>query len=384
MLVAGLLLAGVLVALYRQAPPTPAAPSAAGAAALSDLLGGEAAGFEHAIEPRALRFPRDLGAHSRYRSEWWYFTGNLTSADGRRFGFQLTFFRFALSADPPVRQSAWAANDIYMAHFALSDVAGGRFHAFERLSRGALDLAGVRAVPFRVWLDDWSVESTGGSIFPLQLSAERAGVSVSLTLEDGKPPVLQGEAGLSRKSAAPGNASYYFSYTRVPAHGEVRLPGVVYRVRGSAWMDREWSTSALGAEVVGWDWFALQLADGRDVMIYRLRRSDGGASAFSAGVVVDEQGGVSKLAATDFQATPLDVWESPASGARYPVRWRVRIPSRALDLEVAAYLPDQEFTGSVRYWEGTASVRGTEGTAAVSGEGYLEMTGYGAGRRALK
>lgn len=343
---------------------------------LDDVLGDAAPGFERATSKPRFVFPDDHGPHPRFRSEWWYYTGNLETVDGRHFGFQLTFFRFALSPREPERSSAWATHQVYMAHFAVSDVAAGRFRSFERLSRGALDLAGAQGEPFKVWLDDWAAQSPQAGLFPMRLRAAQDGFALDLSLRRGKPLVLQGDGGLSRKSGQPGNASYYYSFTRMPARGTLHLAGEKYAVSGSAWMDREWGTSALDPGQAGWDWFALQLSDQRELMYYRLRRRDGSADPFSAGTLVDASGVVKTLAAADVDLRELDHWTSPRTQARYPVRWQLRVPSEALDLEVAAYLPEQEVDHSVRYWEGAASVRGLASGHPVSGEAYVEMTGY--------
>ncbi|HXU46332.1 MAG TPA: carotenoid 1,2-hydratase, partial [Thermoanaerobaculia bacterium] len=254
---------------------------------LSAVLGGSSAGFARALAPRAFRFPEDHGPHPEFRTEWWYATGNLATPAGRRFGFQLTFFRNALAPETPDRPSRWAARDVYMAHFALTDAEGGRFLAFERFRRGALGLAGARALPFRVALDDWSIASLApGSTWPARLRAQEGGAAIDIQLDQGKPPVLEGDRGLSQKSAAPGQASYYYSLPRMPARGDIRLGGESFAVSGLAWLDREWSTSALAADQVGWDWLALQLDDGRELMLYRLRRRDGSADPASRATLI--------------------------------------------------------------------------------------------------
>ncbi len=330
------------------------------------------AGFARALAPRPFAFPADHGPHPAFRTEWWYFTGNLEAAGGRRFGYQLTFFRNALAPGAVARASRWGAREAWLAHFALTDVEGRRFHAFERFRRGALGLAGAQAAPFRVWLDRWEAS---GSPFPLTLRAAEGEVALDLRLARGKPPVLQGEDGLSRKGAAPGQASYYYSLTRMPTTGRLRLAGEDLPVRGFSWMDREWSTSSLSPGQVGWDWFALQLADGRELMLYRMRLEDGGIDPASAGSLVAADGGKHHLARGDFAVVALARWQSPAGGS-YPARWRVRVPSAGLDLEVRPLVADQEHRGVFRYWEGAVAVRGTAEGAPVAGSGYVELTGY--------
>ena len=347
-------------------------------ASVTTLLGGEESdGFARATAPRAFRFPDDHGPHPKFRHEWWYFTGNLRGPGSRRFGYQLTFFRFALSPDPPARGSRWATNQAYMAHFAVTDVQGNRFHHFERTGRGAFGLAGATGSPLRVWLDDWSAEGKRTSTLPIRLRAVEDGASIDLVLDTARPIVLQGDRGLSRKGAAPGNASYYYSMTRLATRGSVRVDGVSFPVEGNSWLDREWGTSSLEKGQTGWDWFALQLSDGRDLMFYRLRRGDGSTDPFSAGTLVLPDGSARPLSPADVRIEILGFWRSPESGARYPSRWRVLLPSEGMELEVVPRLADQEWRTAVRYWEGAVKARGTSGGEPVEGEGYVELTGYG-------
>lgn len=343
----------------------------------SVLGGGDTAGYARVLGPREFSFPADHGPHPDYRQEWWYYTGNLTAEDGRHFGFQLTFFRFALAPRPRPGDSTWATNQIYMAHFALTDVAGRRFYHDERFSRGALGLAGAQAAPFRVWLEDWSATGEAAGVFPMQLRAATGEVALDLRLTGIKPPLLQGERGYSRKGRAEGNASYYYSLTRMPARGTVKIADEIFQVSGAAWMDREWSTSALEEGQVGWDWFALQLADGRDLMFYRLRRRDGGLDPHSSGVIVAADGSSRSLPPDAIGFEVLDHWRSPATGTRYPARWRVTIPSEQLLLEIVPHLADQELDVSLRYWEGAVKVSGQAAWQAIDGHGYVELVGYG-------
>lgn len=349
--------------LGAQTPATPDLPR---------LLDGDASGFARAIDPREFVFPRDHGAHPDYRSEWWYYTGNLRTRTGRRFGYQLTIFRLALRPQAPPRRSAWAANQVYMAHFALTDVSADRFHAHERFARGALGLAGAQGQPVRVWLEDWNI-SLDGTVWRLRAAHGDLGLDLALTPK--KPIVLQGERGLSRKSAEHGNASYYYSITRLETQGTVTVAGERHAVSGLSWMDREWSTSALAPDQAGWDWFALQLSNGYDLMYYRLRRRDGSIDPFSAGSLVDPAGKLARLSAKEVQVEAVETWRSP-QGIRYPTRWRVRVPQHQLDLDVRAAIPQQTLDLTVRYWEGAVDVRGRNADRAVEGSGYLEMTGY--------
>jgi predicted secreted hydrolase len=354
-------------------------PAGRGELGVTALLGSQAAaaGYQRADPAYRPTLPRDHGTHPDFRSEWWYFTGNLAAAQERRFGFQLTFFRLALAPDDTPRMSDWATRQTWMAHFALTDVTGRRFYREERFARGAVGLAGAQATPFRVWLEDWSAASIGTSTFPLRLGAAAADFAIDLTLRAGRPPVLQGADGYSAKGPGPGNASHYYSYTRLPVTGTVRLDDTVVSVRGDAWLDREWSTSALGPGVEGWDWFALQLDDGRDLMFYRLRRSDGSSDPFSAGTLVAPAGGVTRLDAAGVELEVREHWRSAATGATYPVAWSLDIPAERLRLEIEPWLEEQEMDLSVRYWEGAIRATGTSDGKPVAGLGYLEMTGYG-------
>jgi predicted secreted hydrolase len=370
----GLAVGAVLVT--REAGSVTQAPALTVAAALGGSESTE--GYTRAFEPREFRFPEDHGPHPGFRTEWWYWTGNLETADGRAFGYQLTIFRSALAPRETERPSEWGTRQVYMAHFALSDIGAGRFHAFERFSRDALGLAGAQASPFHVWLQDWEARATEGGVFPMRLTARGDnGATLELVLEEGKPPVLQGERGLSQKSAEPGNASYYYSLTRMPSRGTVTVDGRSYPVTGTSWMDREWSTSALGKGQVGWDWFALQLSDGSELMYYQLRLADGSADPFSAGTFVPPQGAPARLQRDEVRLEVLDTWESPRGGTRYPARWRLQVPTVGLELDITPAQADQELPVSVRYWEGAVRLQGSRAGQPLSGRGYVELTGYG-------
>lgn len=353
-------------------PPAPMPPTLAVGAA----LGGPTEGFARALTPRPFVFPADHGPHPEFRTEWWYYTGNLRTAEGRHFGFQLTFFRIAAAPTMVTRASAWASRDAYMAHFAITDTVGQRFSATSRLSRAALGLAGAQAQPFKVWVEDWSAEGVAADAAPVRLRAAHDEMAIDLTLTSAKPVVLQGERGLDRKGEEPGNASYYYSLTRMPATGRVTIGGAAFDVSGLAWMDREWSTSSLGAGLVGWDWMALQLDDGRELMLYQLRRADGTADGFSGGSLVGVDGSSRRLSLGDFRIDVRETWTSPRDGTRYPSRWRVTVPSEALELDVVPRLPDQELVLAVRYWEGAVRADGRAGGRPVGGMGYVELVGY--------
>jgi predicted secreted hydrolase len=360
----------------------PASGRIAATISVTSALGADdVRGYARATAPREFSFPLDHGPHPDFRTEWWYYTGNLRTRDGRHFGFQLTFFRSALRPEPLARDSNWGTTQVYLAHFALTDTSRGRFVAFARSSREALGLAGARAEPFRVWLEDWTVEGEASTALPMRLRAAEAGTAIDLILESAKPVVLQGERGLSRKGPEPGNASYYYSLTRMPARGTVRVDGESFAVDGFAWMDREWSTSALSKDLVGWDWFALQIDDGRDVMFYQLRRSDGSSDRFGAGMLVEADGAARPLRHDEIQIDVLDTWRSPRSGVAYPARWRITLPSRDLELELSPQVADQELIVGTRYWEGAVTAQGMAHGRRLGGHGYVELVGYGESRR---
>jgi predicted secreted hydrolase len=368
----------LLATLCLFACQEPASQPHASLSVAGALRGADDRGYARALAPREFHFPADYGPHPEFRTEWWYYTGNLATVEGRRFGFQLTFFRSALAPEMPARASAWATRQAWLAHFTVSDVEGKKFHSFERWSRDAVGLAGARGTPFRIWVKDWTAE--GAPVFPVRLRAAAGDVTIDLLLQAGKPPVLQGERGLSRKSAEPGNASYYYSLTRMPTAGTVHIGGERFTVAGASWMDREWSTSSLGKDQVGWDWFSLQLADGWDLMLYRLRRQDGTVDLASSGTMIKPDGGSRPLALADFQVERAGEWRSPRSGARYPASWHLRVPSEDLDLDVRPLLADQELDVSFRYWEGAVEITGTHRGKPVKGHGYVELTGYAGSR----
>lgn len=329
-------------------------------------------GFARAESVRPFHFPEDHAEHPDYRNEWWYFTGNLESDDGSRFGYQVTFFRFAMRPpDNAPSGSSWADNPIWMAHVAITDAQAEQHLAEERLTRSGPALAGVQEKPFRVWLQDWQLYADGDS-FPWRLDIKAREFSLQLALQPTVGVVLQGDRGLSQKSAQPGNASYYYSFPRLQSRGSLTLQGKTRQVSGLSWLDREWGTSALSPEQTGWDWFSLQLNSGEDLMYYQLRNSRGEPDPFSAGTLVSATGQSKRLDPDAIELTPERWWQSP-TGKRYPVEWSLRIKSLNRTLRIKPVLDDQEMDLSVRYWEGAVDVYEQE---HLAGQGYLEMTGY--------
>jgi predicted secreted hydrolase len=342
---------------------------------LGNALGGKAAeGFARAMAPRRFVFPRDHHAHPAYRNEWWYLTGNLQDEAGRRYGYQVTLFRIALSPRPAQSDSRWATHQVWMAHVALTDVDADRYLHAQRLARGAMGLAGQDDAPFRVWLEDWQIVGQFNGRFPWHVQVKAQAFALDLKLAPEKPAVLQGDKGLSRKSGEPGNASYYYSFTRLKTRGTIRSKDDRHQVHGLSWLDREWSTSALADNQVGWDWFSLQLNDGNDLMFYRLRDKDGTTDPYSAGSWVNPQGTKQALMSDDVELTPLRFWHS-ADGRDYPVAWELRVASLQKRFHVEALVDDQEMKPGIVYWEGAVRVRDGEDKKTL-GYGYLEMTGY--------
>jgi len=368
------------------------APAAAAVAVLTVLLATGASGggsWEPARPGYEWSFPRDHWTHPGYRNEWWYFVGHLESDDGRRFGYQLTFFRVGLSPDPPAGESQWAASDLVMGHAALTDPSAGEHRFGEVLQRAVPLLGGFNRFPTPVlaWIrapagtdGTWTVRRVDGR-FELAMVDDGAGFALALQAEDGGPPVLQGPGGYSRKSSD-GAASLYYSLPRMPTTGTLTLDGRTLAVRGTSWMDREFGSGQLGADQAGWDWFGLGLDDGRALMLYRMRRSDGDPDLVHA-TLVGADGRVRFLEPGEWSLEVTGTWESPASGTRYPAGWRARVPGEGLDLSILPDVADQENrarrAGGIDYWEGSVRLRDPVGAAV--GRGYVELTGYGDGNR---
>ena len=336
------------------------------------------AGFERAMQPRQFIFPRDHGPHPDYQTEWWYYTGNLTNASGRHFGYQLTFFRRALvpEGQMPKRTSNLAASQIYFAHFALTDSQAEQHTYAERFSRGAGGLAGASGEPFKVFLESWSAVALDDQGDSVRLIARDGATRIALDLRSIKSIVEHGNAGLSAKSDAQGNASYYYSFTRLETKGAVTTDSGEFQVTGTSWMDHEWSTSALGPNAQGWDWFALQLDDQHELMLFQVRNNDGSVDAVSGGTLVNADGTSTTLKREQIQIEVLESWRSPANNVEYPVRWKINIPDHKLALEIHARINDQQMLTSVVYWEGAVTVLGSNAGLPVSGVGYVELTGY--------
>ena len=335
-----------------------------------------AQGWREAAAGYRFEFPRDHASHPEFKLEWWYYTGNVQTADGRRFGYQVTFFRVGI-VPTPASPSRWAVRDLFMTHLAVSDPSSGRYRFDERLSRGGPGLAGAQSDRYRVWNEDWTAEMDAEGRHVIRAVAK--GTGVELVLAEGKAPAINGVNGISQKGAQAGNASHYYSLTRMPTRGTIVIDGERFAVTGDSWMDHEFGTSFLEKEQQGWDWLSMQLSDGRELMLYQLRRADGSRDPRSSGTLVDQDGRTTHLAADEFVLTPAGARFRAPSGASYPVRWSIQVPREKIALDVTTPLENQELStegAGISYWEGLIDVRGTNGGAPITGRGYLEMTGY--------
>lgn len=332
--------------------------------------------FKRALPPAEIEFPRDFGPHPDFQTEWWYYTGNLASVDGRQFGYQLTIFRRALlppdlTAD---RVSDLATSQVYLGHFALTDVQAQEHVAYERFARGAAGIAGAQAAPYRVWLEDWQINEIEPGSYRMQ--AAQDGYAIDLTLIDLKGPVLQGQNGYSQKGPDPGNASFYYSQTRLATNGTIRIDNRDFDVTGYSWKDHEYSTSALSGDQVGWDWFAIQFSDQTELKVFHIRLANGQIDRFSSGSFVDQNGKITPLESQDFSILSSGSWSSDISGATYPANWSIQVPEFNISIQVSPLIPDQELNVSYSYWEGAVAVYGTRNGRPVEGFGYAELTGY--------
>lgn len=346
-----------------------------------EVLGGDSSDlFSRVTAPRTFQFPEDHGPHPQYRSEWWYFSGNLSTSGGEQFGYQFTVFRQAIGGGKPETNSGWETNDIYMAHVGLTDAQAGKNYSNERFSRGAAGLAGAKSDLFDIWVNDWSAKGTSLSncfgCLAINIQADTNEYSIQLQLSSAKPIVYHGDRGFSQKGDAAGNASYYYSLTRLETNGVLRVGESEYSVTGLSWMDHEWSTSALGETLRGWDWFALQLDDGKEIMYYQLRTTEGHAHHTSEGTVIDEQGETSRIFMQDVTLNPTREWTSSKTGVVYPVGWTIELPRYDTVLKIDPLIDNQERAETFRYWEGAVRVRGTQQGVPVTGVGYVELVGY--------
>ncbi|KXK13388.1 MAG: secreted hydrolase-like protein [Chloroflexi bacterium OLB15] len=354
----------------------PAETGEVSASAIIPEVSSDTAGFSRAVEPYDWQFPQDYGAHPEFQTEWWYYTGNLADENGRHFGFQFTIFRRAISPNVIDSASEWRSNQLYMAHFAITDVDGGQYFHEQRFSREGANLAGAECTPrCTVWVENWVTSALDDESIQTQISAAGTGYALNLNLTQIKPPALQGDNGLSAKSDEPGNASYYYSLTRLLSEGTITIGDQAFEVTGFTWMDHEFSTSALGSNARGWDWFGLQLDDNRELMLGQIRLNDGGIDPNFGGILVQPDGTTHTLSASAMSIQSTATWTSPHSGAVYPAGWEISVDigeDEPLRLQLTPLLADQElYGGGITYWEGAVRISGD-----AAGYGYAELTGY--------
>ncbi|RPI10102.1 MAG: carotenoid 1,2-hydratase [Zetaproteobacteria bacterium] len=339
------------------------------------LAAGE---FRQALPGYAFSFPHDHYAHEEFRTEWWYYTGHLRAKNGEEYGYQVTFFRSGL-VEARKNPSRWAPRNLYLAHFAVSDIGRKSFRYFERVSRAGVGQAGASQTEFRVWVGNWKATGDGTR---RRLVAGEGAFGVDLRLASGKPPVVHGENGVSQKGEGRGHASHYYSLTRLATEGTLTVRGKTLEVAGQSWMDHEFGSTELNPDQVGWDWFSLQFDDGTELMLYLIRKADGRPDSYSAGTWVGADGRAVPLKLPDFAIEVLDRWVSPRSRGAYPMKWRLTAPTIGLDVTVIPTFPDQELdtakSTQVVYWEGAVKADGSVAGRRVTAKGYVEMTGYAA------
>ncbi len=353
-----------------------------GALAVVLFLRGASLGSERffqALRPREFRFPEDHADHRGFQTEWWYYTGNLVSKDDRAFGFQLTFFRVQLKPAPLALGSPWRTNQVYLAHFTISDLENSKFLMAEKAGRATMGIGGASfdSGRVRVFLHGWEVVIQGNTH---HLRALGDSFEIELELVSKKPPVFHGDKGLSLKGKGLGKASYYYSLTRMKTRGVLMLGDDRLEVSGFSWMDHEFTSNILSKNQVGWDWMGLQLSGDKELMLYMLRHRDGSIDPFSSGTLVKNDGTSVHLSKEAFRIKPTDFWESKQSCARYPSGWQVKVLPHGMNLTVTPNLKEQELITSqstqVTYWEGSVAVTGTAPGEKVTGSGYVELTGY--------
>lgn len=331
-------------------------------------------------------FPRDHHIHPEFKTEWWYFTGNVTDPEGHRFGYELTFFRQGIR--PPAERdpnlSRFVIGDLKFAHFAVTDVANQRFRFEQKVNRGAFGEAGFDEGKRLAWIDDWTLSTNDESAFDLKATMKDGG-TIHLHLRATKPPVIHGENGISAKASAGGHASHYYSMTRLETTGEFFTGSKSQPFRGESWFDHEWATNQLAPEQAGWDWLSVHFDDGSELMLYQMRLENGTADPASSGTLIAADGASTYLPGSSFRMTPTDYWRSGTTGAKYPIGWRIELTEHSLDFVVRAAVENQELAFlPLAYWEGTVDVNGTRAGNAIKGRGYLELTGYAGPLRELQ
>jgi predicted secreted hydrolase len=329
-------------------------------------------------------FPRDHLLHDDFKTEWWYLTGNLFDQDGRRFGYELTFFREGIR--PPRERtgpiSRFVVDDLKFAHFTITDVSGKRFLFYQKTNRGAFGEAGFVNAGRIAWIESWNLRMNADGTF--DIAADADGAALQLHLAATSQPVAHGENGASAKATGEGHASHYYSIPRLTSEGELRIGAAVHHVRGDSWFDHEWATNQLAPNQAGWNWICVQFDDGSALMLYQMRLTSGEVDPISSGTLITADGTSTFLPSSAFAMTPQRVWKSARTGANYPIGWRVRLPRHNVEFTVKAALDDQELAlPALTYWEGAIDVSGTREGKPISGRGYLELTGYAGALNAL-
>ncbi|MEW6571310.1 MAG: lipocalin-like domain-containing protein [Nitrospirota bacterium] len=327
--------------------------------------------FLDVIPHYQVKFPQDFYYKEDYRVQWWYFTGHLFDQAGRAFGYELTFF--VVNVQQRDYKSEFGVNSIFISHFAISDVIGNKFYFSDKADAGVYDFAGAADDKLRVWISENILE---GDMKEMHIRASDEEKAIDLRLMPTKPIVLNGDSGYSRKSEqSPFVASIYFSYTNVKTTGNLKIGNKTFKVTGKSWFDREISSRELAENQAGWDWFAIQLDDEKEMMLYLLRNKDGSTDRYSSGTFIYADGSYRHLSLNDFDIKVLSFYKSRKTYARYPSKWEIRVPSENIRLIITPLIEDQEFMayGTTRnyYWEGACNVEGT-----AKGRAYVEMTGY--------
>jgi len=336
--------------------------------AISALKSSYSKGYKRADQIREFKFPEDHGAHRDFQTEWWYATGNLQDSSGNEFGYQLTIFRNNIDPNFLTGNSGLKTNQIYMGHLAISDIKNKEFYSYEIFQRSAASLAGSTSK--ETWINNWKFNWE-----PLKLYAKQGDIVLDLNLKAQKQIVLQGNQGLSQKSSQPGNASYYYSIPRLESTGSIIIKGKTYRVKGESWIDREWSTSSLGADELGWDWFSLQMSDNYELMYYQIRNKSG-ISPMSLGALIDPNSAKISVPLEDIELKVIERWISPKTKISYPAKWHLVIKKQDLDLVISPLINNQEHQFRYSYWEGAVKITGTHAGKKINGKGYVELTGY--------
>jgi predicted secreted hydrolase len=343
--------------------------------------------FKRALPGRTFSFPQDHYSHPEFKTEWWYYSGHLQSEppDKNSFGYHLAFFRTGLRKETKARKSKWSVRDLYFSHLALTDESKKTFEYREKISRGSLGEAGASTYkkdgkPFRVWIEEWSIEGKEVSFQNQLLKAGDKNLGIQFLLATEKNSVVHGQNGVSQKGEGEGYASHYYSIPRLKTEGKIFLKGKEIPVQGISWTDHEFSSGQLKDDQVGWDWFSIQLDNRTELMFYQVRHRDGRIDPYSSGTMIFTDGHHQHLPLKAFQIEVPKKWRSQKSGATYPSKWSIKVPEHRVELLLTPTVKDQELVTKestrVTYWEGSVRVEGKYHGDPIKGMGYVEMTGY--------